>query len=74
MFQSVGFVAYIPNAQGVIILEYAKMEDVHVQKDSHLLIWSVKKVKYIRLKKKIFHKLNMLNMFVLDNMSKRELY
>lgn len=51
MFPSVGFVVYMSNATGVIILEYANTEDVHVQKDSNLLSLRVKKVMLISLKK-----------------------
>lgn len=52
MFLSVGFVGYTNNAQEVIILEYAKSEYVSVQRDSHLLIWRVKKVMLCKNKKK----------------------
>lgn len=40
----VDFVALINNAQKVNILEYANTEDVHVLKDSHLLVSRVKKI------------------------------
>lgn len=53
MFPSVDFVVYMSNATGVIILEYANTEDVHVQKDSNLLSLRVKKVMLISLKKNL---------------------
>lgn len=36
LFPLVGFATLANNAQEIIILEYAKTEDVHVQKSSHL--------------------------------------
>lgn len=53
LFPSVGFVASTINAPEVIFLEYAKTEDVPVQKDSHLLTWHVKKVMICKFKKRM---------------------
>lgn len=44
LFPLVGFATLANNAQEITILEYAKTEDVHVQKSSHLQILRVKKV------------------------------
>lgn len=51
LFPQVCFVASTNNAPEVIFLEYAKTEDVPVQKDSHLLTWLVKKGMICKFKK-----------------------